>query len=125
MPITDITGESKPESNVPGHELQLHVGIAAGLSGDGRNLLLESAPSAHAIEADEGQGKQRGNNDEELENFVVNSRREPTHRDVRKDDNGGNDKCHPEWPAQQPINNLSQKEEIDTGNEELSKSKAP
>ena len=48
----------------------MHVGIAAGLSGDGRNLLLESAPSAHAIEADEGQGKQRGNNDEELENFL-------------------------------------------------------
>ena len=79
MPTIDQNGESKPESAWPGHEWSCcsaegTFADGGGCGGELGDPVLETLHAAHAVQADEGQRQQRGDDDEELEHLVVDRR---------------------------------------------------
>ena len=90
MPITDRTGESKPESAWPGQEFSCcsagGPGAAGALAAASVILLGEAVPAADPVQAQQGQREQPGDDHEELQHLVVDRGREPAEGDVGEHD---------------------------------------
>ena len=87
--------------------------------GIGDDRLLQAAPASDPVQTDQGQGEQRGDDDEELQNLVVDRRGQAAEGDVGEDDDGGDDERHPQGPAQQALHDRAQQVEVDAGDEQL------
>ncbi len=80
--------------------------------------VAQTVPAADALQAEEGQGYERGEDDEELEDLVVDRRGEPADRDVREDEEPGDDDRDPLRPAQQRLHHDRQGVEVDAGDQD-------
>lgn len=123
MPMTDRNPESKPVRAWPGQDSSLlgcggHLGLGGCGVGERGDLVLEASVATDAVQADERQRQQRGNDDEELEDLVVDRRREATERDVGQDDHRRDDERHPQGPAEQGLHDRPEEEEVDAGDEQ-------
>ena len=81
------------------------------------DLVLQAAPSAHVVQRDERQRQQRGDDDEELQDLVVDRRRQPAERDVGHDDERGDDDRGRDRPPEQQVHDEREREEVDAGDE--------
>ncbi len=79
----------------------------------------QPADAAHAVQADERQRQQRGHDDEELQDLVVDGRRQPAEGDVAEHHGRGHDERQPQRPAQQRLDDGGQQVEVDAGDEDL------
>src|ERR1700720_1836095 len=61
---------------------------ASGMGHGSRETVLNGGPAADVAETDPHQGKKFGNNQKELQDFIVNRARETTEKNVTED-NGG------------------------------------
>ena len=83
------------------------------------DLTSEPAPTAGTVQADQGQRQQRRHDHEELQHLVVDGCRQTANRDVGEHDDGRDDQRDDQWPPQQPVDDLAQQEQVDTGDQQL------
>ena len=124
MPMTDRTGESKPDSAWPGQELSCWLGgrdLGAGRRAGGRlgDPLGEAVPAADAVQAQQGQRQQPGDDHEELQHLVVDRGREPAEGDVGEHDRGRDEQRHPQRPAEQRLHDGAEQVEVDARDQQL------
>ena len=124
MPTTDRSGESKPDSASPGQALSCwrrrgRLGRGGRALGGGGDLVGEAVPAADAVQADQRQRQQRGDDDEELQHLVVDRSTQATERDVRQHDRAGHDQRDPDGPAEQGVHDAGEQGEVDARDEEL------
>ena len=120
MPTTDQIGESKSGQGLagPGVELLLRGRVRCRRRGLG-DLVGQPVPAADAVQAQQGQREQGGDDDEELQDLVVDRRGQAAEGDVGQHDGGRHDEGDRERPSEQRVHDAAEQVEVDARDEQL------
>ena len=113
MPIQSPSGFVHEPTWVPGPTVE--EAVVADLL---RHHVLEAAPAADLVQSDDHERDESGDDHEELEHLVVDRAGQPAERDVGEDEGGGHDDRHPDRPADQRVDDESERVEVDAGDQD-------
>ena len=81
--------------------------------------VLQPIPTTNAVQTNDGQRGECGDDDEELQHLVIDGGRKSAQGDIGQHDEAGHEERYPHLPAQQGFDDGGQQVQVHTGNQQL------
>ena len=81
--------------------------------------VLQPAPTTNAVQTNDGQRGECGDDDEELQHLVIDGGRKSAQGDIGQHDDAGHEERYPHLPAQQGLHDGGQQVQVHAGNQQL------